>query len=82
MLIIKALVITGAFCEEKGSLFFGASKMFANSVIVISSLRWPGAVTVCKGSKFCSVYVGDGVKFGATSYFPTEPPEVQSDPLD
>jgi len=51
-------------------------------VAVVRSLRWPGAVTVAKGGKFCSVYVGDGVKAGGTSYFPTEPPEVQSDPLD
>jgi len=51
-------------------------------VAVVRSLRWPGAVTVAKGGKFCSVYVGDGVKAGGTSHFPTEPPDVQSDPLD
>ena len=56
------------------------TKIYA--VVMIKSLRWPGSVTVAKGGKFCSLYVGDGVKYGGPSYFPTEPPEVQSDPLD
>lgn len=56
------------------------TKVYAT--VVIKSLRWPGAVTVSKSGKFCSLYVGDGVKFGGPSYFPTEPPEVQSDPVD
>lgn len=46
------------------------------SVNVLKSLRWPGAVTVQKGGKFCSVYVGYGLKSGDSSMFPTEPPEV------
>lgn len=56
------------------------TKIYA--VVMIKSLRWPGSVTVAKGGKFCSLYVGDGVKYGGPSYFPTEPPEVQSDPVD
>jgi hypothetical protein len=51
-------------------------------VNVIKSLRWPGALTVQKGGSFCSIYVGDGIKKGDTSYNPTEPPEVMSDPKD
>lgn len=50
------------------------------AVNIIRSLRWPGAVTVSKGGKFCSIYVGDGIKSGDSSFNPTEPPEVQSDP--
>lgn len=50
------------------------------AVNIIRSLRWPGAVTVAKGGKFCSIYVGDGIKSGDSSFNPTEPPEVQSDP--
>lgn len=57
-----------------------ATKVYAT--VVIKSLRWPGAVTVSKSGKFCSIYVGDGLKFGGISYFPIEPPEVQSDPVD
>ena len=34
------------------------------AVNVIRSLRWPGAVTVAKGGKFASVYVGYGLKRG------------------
>lgn len=56
------------------------TKVYAT--VVLKSLRWPGAVTVSKSGKFCSIYVGDGLKFGGLSYFPTEPPEVQSDPVD
>lgn len=52
------------------------------AVNVIRSLRWPGAVTVAKGGKYCSIYVGDGIKRGDTSFNPTEPPEVHSDPVD
>lgn len=44
---------------------------------VVKSLRWPGAITVAKGGKApCSIYVGDGIKKGDFSYYPTEPPEV------
>ena len=55
----------------------------ANSyaVNVLRSLRWPGAVTVAKNGFYCSMYVGDGLKKGDTSFNPTEPPEVQSDPV-
>jgi hypothetical protein len=49
---------------------------------VVKSLRWPGAFTVAKTGKYSSIYVGDGTKRGSIAYEPTEPPEVQSDPLD
>lgn len=51
-------------------------------VNVIRSLRWPGAVTVAKGGKFCNVYVGHGIKRGDYSFSPTEPPDVLKDPVD
>lgn len=49
---------------------------------VLKSLRWPGALTVAKGGKFTSIYVGYGMKRGDPSYNPIEPPEVQKDPID
>lgn len=49
---------------------------------MLKSLRWPGAITVQKGGKFCSIYVGYGIKAGDASMNPTEPPEVQRDPED
>ena len=52
------------------------------AVNVLRSLRWPGAVTVAKGGKFHNLYVGYGLKRGDPSFCPTEPPEVQSDPVD
>lgn len=45
-------------------------------------MRWPGAVTVAKNGKFCSIYVGDGQKRGDSFFNPTEPPEVQLDPSE
>ena len=51
-------------------------------VTVIKSLRWPGAVTVAKNGKYCSIYIGDSVKREGSFFFPTEPPSVLSDPTD
>lgn len=48
----------------------------------LQSIRWPGSVTVAKGGIYCSIYVGDGIKRGDTSFNPTEPPEVMKDPYD
>ena len=50
------------------------------AVNVIKSIRWPGAVTVAKGGKFCNIYIGHGLKKGDPSYTPQEPPEVCVDP--
>jgi len=55
---------------------------YSYAVNVITSLRWPGALTVAKGGKFVSVYVGDGNKKGDFSYNPTETPEVKEDPKE
>jgi len=52
------------------------------SVMVLRSLRWPGAITVTKGGKCAFCYLGYGLKRGDPSYNPTEPPEVQKDPQD
>ena len=52
------------------------------AVNVIKSLRWPGAVTVAKGGKFTTIYVGHGLKSGASSYNPIEPPSLCQDPDD
>ena len=37
-------------------------------------------MTVSKGGKFTTIYVGYGLKKGASSYNPVEPPVVQVDP--
>jgi hypothetical protein len=49
-------------------------------VNVIRSQRWPGAVTVSKGGKFTSIYVGYGLKRGGTTQMPAAPEEVIADP--
>lgn len=60
----------------------GEEATTAYCVNVLKSLRWPGALTVAKGGKFTSIYVGYGMKRGDPSYNPIEPPEVQKDPID
>ena len=58
----------------------GEGDTVSYAVNVIKSLRWPGALTVSKGGKCTSIYVGYGLKKGDPSYNPIEPPEVQQDP--
>ena len=43
-------------------------------------MRWPGAITVAKGGKFTTIYIGYGLKQGVSSYNPIEPPSVNQDP--
>ncbi len=52
------------------------------AVNVVKSLRWPGALTVAQNGKFASIYVGYGLKRGDVCFNPTEPPEIQKDPID
>lgn len=58
----------------------GEGENVCYAVNVIRSLRWPGALTVSKGGKHTSIYVGYGLKKGDPSYNPIEPPMVQQDP--
>ena len=58
----------------------GESDTLSYAINVIQSLRWPGAVTVSKGGKHTSIYVGYGLKKGDPSYNPIEPPVVNADP--
>merc|ERR1712216_880156 len=45
-------------------------------VTAVRSLIWPGAVTVCQGSKFANIYIGDGLKCGSLV-----PPKETGEPL-
>ena len=51
-------------------------------VVVLRSLRWPGAVTCWKGIKQYQIYVGDGLKNEEQSFYPVFPPEIPEDPED
>ena len=53
-----------------------------NGVVVVRSLRWIGSTTVWKGDKWYQIYVGNGHKNEAQSYFPVDPPIVPVDPED
>ena len=61
-------------------LYAEGETQYSYAVNVITSLRWPGSITVAKGGKFVSIYVGDGNKRGDFSYNPTDTPEVNDDP--
>lgn len=52
------------------------------ATLVIRSLQWPGAVTVCKNGKFASIYMGYGLKFGDVPFNPTSPEEILEDPSE
>lgn len=54
----------------------GGETTLSYAVNIISSGRWPGAVTVAKGGQFCNIYVGDAIKRGDNFFNPTEPGEV------
>ena len=56
--------------------------MTSYAVNMLTSNRWPGAVTVAKGGKFCNIYIGDGLKRGDQCFSPNEPPKMCSDPTD
>ncbi len=58
----------------KGSVHYG--------VVVVKSLRWPGAMTCWKGTQQYQIYVGNGLKSEETSYYPVFPPEIPVDPVD
>ena len=58
----------------------GEGETVSYAINVIRSLRWPGAITVSKGGKCTSIYVGYGLKKGDPSYNPVEPPMVAADP--
>ena len=58
----------------------GEGETISYAINVIRSLRWPGSVTVSKGGKCTTVYVGYGMKKGDSSYNPVEPPAVCGDP--
>jgi len=57
----------------------GSNPAHTHAVVSAHSLLWPGAVTVCKGLQFESVYVGWGQKYLFHSYTPPPPPPVQSE---
>ena len=60
----------------------GSEDTVSYCVNIVKSIRWPGALTVASGSRFASIYVGNGLKRGDVCFSPTEPPEVCADPFD
>ena len=67
-------------CGDQQKYKEGAEGTVQYAVNVVSSLRWPGAITVSKKGKYCSIYIGDGIKWGDSSINPSEPPNVCDDP--
>uniref|UniRef100_A0A0G4FW21 Uncharacterized protein n=1 Tax=Chromera velia CCMP2878 TaxID=1169474 RepID=A0A0G4FW21_9ALVE len=54
----------------------------AFTVTAVTSLKWPGAMTVSQGKSFASVYIGYGHAAGVPSFFPPAPAEIQDEPVD
>ncbi len=57
----------------------GAGFSGSSSVVVVRSLRWPGAVAVASGRKYVNVYVGNGLPYSPVSYSPPLPAPIQSE---
>lgn len=55
----------------------GGAGFSSTSVVVLRSLRWPGAVAVASGRRYVNVYVGDGLPYSAVSYSPPLPAPIQ-----
>ena len=51
-------------------------------VVVVRSNTWPGATTFFTQGKWTQIYVGDGLKYESKTYYPVEPPRLQSDPVE
>jgi radial spoke head protein 4/6 len=60
----------------------GEGKVYSYAVNVLKSLRWPGAITVCKDGKWWNFYMGSGMKRTGPSFEPTAPPQIDSEPTD
>lgn len=57
-------------------------KTYSFAVNAIKSLIWPGAITVHKDGKWYNFYTGYAMKRGDSSYNPTVPPKIMSEPAD
>ncbi len=57
----------------------GMAEGAAGSLVVLRSLRFPGAVTVGIGKKFTAIYVGDGHEVALKGFQPSLPPTLPTE---
>jgi len=57
-------------------------KIVCNGVVVVRSLQWPGAYNFYCQGKYSTIYVGNGLKYEETSFYPVMPPTVNEDPSE
>lgn len=57
----------------------GRAEGAEGGLVVVRSLRWPGASTVGFGKRFANVYVGFGQRYAQASYAPPAPAAVQGE---
>ncbi len=51
-------------------------------VVVAKSMWWPGAFSFFTQGRWCSIYVGNGLKFEEAAYYPVFPPIIAADPKE
>ena len=51
-------------------------------VAVAKSLWWPGSYSFFTQGRYCSIYVGNGLKYEEASYYPVFPPKITADPKE
>ncbi|PFH38498.1 radial spokehead family protein [Besnoitia besnoiti] len=73
---------TAWLCKLAGDCANYGTDGVSYAVVVMKSMRWPGAVTVYQNKKFTNVYVGYGIKAWLNPFFPVAPDDVQEDPED
>lgn len=50
-----------------------------HSVSVVHSNRWPGAMAVAQGARYCNIYVGYGHKYDVGGFQPFAPPTIAAE---
>lgn len=49
------------------------------NAISLQPYRWPGALTVVQKCKYCTIYIGNGIKAGGLVFIPLGPDQIQRD---
>jgi hypothetical protein len=65
--------------EAKYPLWRFQSHAGQHSVVSVTSLQWPGAISVQKDKSFCNIYLGWGQEYLPTIYTPPALPAVASE---
>lgn len=75
---LRCLSVTGAW-NVRQLPAAGRVEGAEGGLVVVRSLRWPGAASVGFGKRFANVYVGFGQRYAPAAYAPPAPADVQGE---